>query len=285
MKKNDLTDKTLLGATPCGVLFDRIGSKVKTWTSFHSELLKCLIESNESKGSVLDPFALLAVTANIRSNAELSGEIGNEILQQAENWAQQSARDATIAFDADIRSLCSKENIVVSGRFPSYVLDGFLNLRLSPNERKCTVGDRKLPTLMPVVVWEQVRATIQQERLRSIEPNEFLSLLLASYMRMAALHGVKPGSPVSIKGLLRELIIARQSEKFWKAPQRLNFAEYSEEYFCRDLAKLISAGRFVTPNGQRLELIPTAFAKDGLAIIVGEGVRYFGHVNFEAAIQ
>src|ERR1044071_5260195 len=69
--------------------------------------------------------------------------------------------------------------------------------------------------------------------------------------------------------------------KVLRAPKRSNLAEYTEEHFCRDLARLVAAGRYVTPDGAKMELMPTAFPKDGMPLYLTDGVRFIGHVKFE----
>ena len=76
------------------------------------------------------------------------------------------------------------------------------------------------------------------------------------------------------------MIIELQSNRFWRAPKRVNLTEYTEELFSRDMGRLMSAGHFLARDGSKLELRPTAFPKDGIAVTVDGGVRYIGQVIF-----
>jgi hypothetical protein len=280
MTKNNVPNEMVSGS-PCAKLVDQVRLARKTWTALYASLEACFIKIKESKDSVLDPFGVLQVVAEIRSDVALVAQVGEEPLAQAENWAREQAQNVTLVFDQELRKLSTEANVSVEGRFPSYVLDGWLILRISSDNRTTTVGARKVESLHLERVWPEITAALKEEKARAVTPDKFIGSCQEAYKRAVALGNARMGSSLPIRKLFRELVVVLQSEKFWRAPKRSNLAEYTEEHFCRDLARLVAAGRYVTPDGAKMELMPTAFPKDGMPLYLTDGVRFIGHVKFE----
>lgn len=280
MTKGGVPD-AVVAASACASIAEAARKGQETWTELRTSIRNCFVKTADSKGYVLDPFSFSQTVAEIRSRPDLAGRVGEVALVDAETWARQEIQAATLAFDGELRKLCAQEIISVVGRFPAYVLEGYLTVRLSSSDRMCTVGDRKMKTLMVNTIWDEIASVIKQERLRGGALDDFLVSFQMAYRRAISLRNVKMGASIPIKDIFRELVMTRQSDKFWRTPNRQHFSEYTEEFFRRDLANLIAAGRFATRDGGKIELMPTAFAKDGVAVIVGEGVRFFGHVIIE----
>ncbi len=279
MKKNVVPDKVVSGS-PCASLAENVRAARKMWTTLHSSLQACFISAVEAKDYVLDPFSLLHVIAKVRSDAFLLAQIGEAPLAEAETWARQEAQAATLAFDGELRNLCGQEQILVEGRFPSYVLEGYLSLRLSPDDRTCTVGVKKVKSLLASRVWPEITVALKKERLRGFKPDDFLVSCHEAYRKTVAHRNDRMGASMPIKDFFRELVIAFRPERVSQPPQRSNSSDYTKEYFRRDLAMLMMAGQFVTPEGAKMELMPTAFPKDGISVNVGGEVRIIGYVAF-----
>jgi hypothetical protein len=239
----------------------------------------CIDDSNVS----VDPFALLGIIKDIRSRAFFVAQIGETVISAAETWALEATSAAMSTFDQDLRRRCSVEGIGLQGSFPSYVVDGFLVIHLSAHDAATTIGGKKVGTRLFERVWQEVHAAVHADRACRRRPEEVIALCYEAYRRALALRVDTVGASIPIASMFRELVIAVQSQKFWKAPQRSSFSEYSEETFSRDLARLISEGLLVAPSGARMELMPTAFAKDGIPVRLVEGIRYIGHVSFGTA--
>lgn len=279
MKKNVVPDTVVYGSA-CADLAKRTRAARKTWTALDNILQACFINSGEPKEFVLDPFALLHAIANARSQAIVVAQVGEPLLVETENRARQAAQSATLAFDGELRNLCMQEKISVAGRFPTYVLDGYLNLRLFPDEGACRIGTKKVKSLFARRIWFEIASAVKGEKLRQVAPDEFLVSCQMAYKRIVALRNEKVGISIPIRDLLRELQITRQHEKSLLNPLPQRLSAYTEAHFSRDVARLMAAGHFVARDGAKIELMPTAFSKDGIPVNVGEGVRYIGRVIF-----
>lgn len=278
--KNVVPDKVVSGS-PCAELAEQVKLARKTWIGVHASLEACFIKSDESKDFTLDPFGVLQVIAEIRSEETRVAQVGEAPLAQAEVWARERAQTATLGFEQELRKLTTQAGVSVEGRFPSYILDGWLIVKVSSEKGTATVGVQKVKSLLLERVWPEITAALKEEKARAVSPDDFIGLCQEAYKRAVALGGAKPGSSIPLQKLFRELVIVLQSEKFWRAPKRSNLVEYTEEHFRRDLARLVATGRFVTHDGNKLELMPTAFPKEGLPLNLAEGVRFYGHVKFE----
>jgi hypothetical protein len=268
-----------LSNLPHGALAEAAGAAVQRWTRLSKALLDVSFKS--SSGDLeIDPFAMLRVTTEIRANPHFVAELGDAAICAAEEWARKEAQAVTVDFEASLLQLCGKHGISLRGRFPSYVLGGFLIVRVSQADGTCDVGNTTFKTLLVGRIWQEAMACLEAETRRAVVPEEFVRWCRVAYGRVVALKGERVGSAVPIRDLFRELIMTRQTDRFWRSPRQASFVEYDEEMFCRDLSKVIALGRFVLDDGSRMELMPTAFAKDGVPVVLEDGVRFFGRVAF-----
>jgi hypothetical protein len=279
MTEKNVIDESAL-VSPWAQLAEQIKLARKTWATLHASLEACYIKTGEFKDTV-DPFGVLHLVADIRSNSTLGTQVGEGALSQAEKWAFQQAQVETLAFDQELKKLATRNRVSMKGRFPSYVLDEWLIVRVSPEVRTVEVGTKKIKSLLLQRVWPEITAALKAEKSRKVTPDEFIGSCHKAYTRVLSLRKAKIGSSIPIREIFRELVIVLQSQKFWRSPTRSNFAEYTEEHFSRDLATLMMAGLFVTRDGARMELMPTAFPKEGMPINLAEGVRFIGHIRFE----
>jgi hypothetical protein len=261
-------------------LVDQVRAARKMWDSLYSSLEACFVKIHD-KEPLLDPFGILDLIGEIRSEATLVLQVGEGPLAEAEKWALEQVQVETLAFDQELKKLTTRDKVSVHGRFPSYVLDEWLVVRVSPEVRTAEVGTKKIKSLLLQRVWPEITAALKAEKSRKVAPDEFIGSCQKAYSRVLSLRKAKMGSSIPIRELFRELVIVLQSQKFWRNPKRSNFAEYTEAHFSRDLATLMMAGLFVTRDGARMELMPTAFPKEGLPLNLAEGVRFIGHIRFE----
>jgi hypothetical protein len=103
----------------------------------------------------------------------------------------------------------------------------------------------------------------------------------AAYKAVILRSGKDLGTNVSLREVLAQLQVQPHDNLADDHPrQSLGSRKYAVLHFRGDLARLIEAGTFVSPSGRRLRLLPTAFAKEGLAVRTRDGVRYFGSLAF-----
>jgi hypothetical protein len=250
------------------------------WDHLEASIESCFVAVGHPPKFVLDPFALLRTVADARTKPVVLAEVGESLLSEAEGEAHEMAKSAIRTFDGDLREFCDRERVSVAGRFPIYVLGGFLRLRLDIHEGTSRVGTKKVKSLLAARVWLTVVAELKKEDRRIITPEDFLASCEVAYSQAIAARDAKVGASIHVRDLFRELRLAREKVSPTAGFKPKRPPKYTEEHFKRDLARLIAAGRFVSKRGAKMELMPTAFSKDGIPVTVGEGVRYIGRVSF-----
>ncbi len=90
-----------------------------------------------------------------------------------------------------------------------------------------------------------------------------------------AARNEKLGAAVPIRALFRQIQLSMKNAAALRDDQ-LRVPVYSQARFQRDLARIITSGQYSLGDGRRIELFPTAFAKEGIAVLVAEGMRYVG---------
>jgi len=279
--RKPVVPSTVMANSPCANMAEKAGTACKAWMDLCVSLQACFVKTDDPQHYVLDPFALLRVIAAVRSNASIAIQIGDSTLSEAETWGRQEAQAETLAFDEKLRNFCAREQISVEGRFPLYILGGHLPLRLSLEDSSCTVGaKKKVKSLLVSRVWPEITEAIKKDKLRAFNPSDFLAVCYKTYRKIVTGRNEKAAVSVPIKDFFRALMIELKPEKSSLPSQPRHFRSYTEEYFCRDLARLVKAGQFLTHEGAKIELMPTAFPKDGIPINVDGGIRIIGHIAF-----
>ena len=271
--------------SPYAAFEAKVRTEAKRWVGIETRLNACAVSDAESSLGI-DPFELLDVLNTVRSDAAATLAVGEPCLSDALAFASTEIHAIVSRFDEELRTLCQKHAWSLSGRFPNYTVRGFLLLRVAANERSCEVGTKKLYTLLPHrVLLEVVSAVAEEDTRRRAEPKDFLEALYKAYERCVAIEATGAENPASIRHVFRELVVCLQPDTFWRSPQQSRFVEYTEEYFRRDLARLINSADLVTSNGSRLELLPKAFPKEGVPVAVDGGTRYFGKIKFGGSTE
>lgn len=284
MSKVKLTEKALKH-NPLGELLLQMQDITKRLTSLRKKFEGCFVGSIESNEPIIDPFLLSALLSDLESNAQDLQYLDNERLSHVKTYASSECRTIANSFEARFRPFCEENNISFEGRFPNYVLAGFLQVNVDRAKGICKVGGKAIKSLMLESIAPTLLDILKSEAERPFEISTFLKELYEAYERAIKLKGLNLGQPVQILDVFSELVLVKQSQTFKKNPLKSNFQEYTRELFGRDLAKVSAAGPKVV-NGKRLQLMPTAFPhEDGLPIRRGESVRYAGRLAFTEVAQ
>jgi hypothetical protein len=156
-------------------------------------------------------------------------------------------------------------------------------VRILADKGICLVGKTRIQTLLAERVWVAIQSAIQDERSRTVDPTQLLAWFRQAYNSIIAKKGEPVGSTIPIKELFREVAAMVKQQKLPIVPQPQSRAAYSDEYFKRDLSNLVASGNLLAPDGMKLNLLPTSFAKTGLPIFYGDGVKIVGRVSFSAS--
>lgn len=265
----------IVEASPCGEVCRELSEQRGRVQKLFRELEACFVSKEDSGEWVLDPSAVMTFA----SKARTMGGLTPASLSALESWARESAIVRPGEWEAKLRALCQSGGVSLEGRFPKYRINGIV-IRLSEDGRSCEVGGRDMGSFLPARVWNEARRLIEEDREQGLAPAALLSALQRAYARAASVHQVRIGQPVPVRQVLRELVVEIQGDRFWQKPTREHWRSYTEEQFQRDLSRLLAERQFSTPDGYRLEVTPTSFPKNGLAVLDGDGVRYIGGVMF-----
>lgn len=279
MAKVKLTDKTLKD-NPLGEVILQIQDLAKRLTSVSKKLEGCFVSSLETSEPIIDPFLANAFLSDLESDPLTLQYLENETLSKLKAYAATECKTVANAFEARLRPFCEKNNISLEGRFPTYILAGFLQVGVEQAKGICRVGGKTTKSLMLESIAPTILDDLKSEAERPFEISAFLKELYEAYERVVKLKGLNIGQPARILDVFSELILVKQSPIFKKTPIKSNFQDYTRGLFSRDLAKVSAADPKVV-NGRRLELMSTAFPdKDGIPIRRGGSMRFAGRIAF-----
>lgn len=273
-------NEKILKESPVGETILKIKEISKGWTSLAGRLERCYVTALETSQPTIDPYLVKTLIPELESNPIISTGIGRELLLNLKDYISIECSRITSSFEVNLRSFCTTQKLYLDGRFPNYIIDGFLQVNVSPNEGICKIGRINIRSLLIESVATTVLNVIKEEAERSFDKSAFLEELYSAYERAILLQRLTFGSPIPIQDVLIELIIVKQSSRYRKTPIKSNYSDYTPEFFKRDLAKVMKSGSNVIKSGKRLELMPTSFAKEAFPILVDGAVRYVGRIKF-----
>ena len=283
MVKVKLTDK-IPKDNPIGELILQIRDIAKHLNSLSKRFESCFVSSLETSEPMIDPFLAKVFLSELESEPLTLRHLDSQTLSQLKAFIATECNTVANSFEARLHRLCEKNNISLEGRFPSYVLAGFLQVIVEQAKGICRVGGKTIKSLMLESIAPTILESLKSEAERPFEISSFLQELYKAYERVIKLKGLNIGQPAQILDVFSELVLVKQSPTFRKTPIKSNFLEYTRELFSHDLARVSAVGSNVI-NGKRLELMPTAFPhEDGLPIRMGESVRYAGRLAFTEAV-
>lgn len=278
-----LTDKTLKD-NPIGELILQMRDMAKRLNSLSKRFESCFVSSLETSEPVLEPFLAKSLVSELESEPLALHSLDRETLSRLKAYIATECTAVANSFEARLRRFCEKNYISLEGRFPTYVLAGFLQVSVEQAKGTCRVGGKTTQGLMLESIASTILDILKSEAERPFEISSFLKELYEAYERVIKLKGLSEGQPVQILDVFSELIFVKQSPRFKKTPTKSNFQAYTREFFSRDLARISAVGSNVV-NDKRLELMPTAFPhEDGLPIRMGESMRYAGRIAFTKAV-
>jgi hypothetical protein len=281
-----------------------------------------LLEQLQAAQAELDPQfkALHAATAALKTAVKLASEEKAEALalqkalvkleqanQQVDNQAMEAATQTfaaeteraldalAFAFARDLKEAFEGRGQHVEGRPPTLVVDSLvLNINMAARKAQWFYGKEALTRLIPLSISSILKAYDQQRKAvveRVIDVQGFLSDLYKAWQNVRNKR-TRPPSRTNVVETYSELVMNRQSSRFWNAPSRSTFKDYPRHFFVRDLTLAQSSPAF-TLEGQvyRLHLgtatknqADSASRSIWLPSSALDG-SYYGDVTFEAVEQ
>jgi hypothetical protein len=280
MKTIKLTENVLKDS-PVGIAIIKARDISKKWNIFSKRIEKCYIISSDGSELTIDPFKIKPILSALKSEPGFLEVFDEDLLSKINNWLKEKSRKIERSFELNLMKFCEDANITVEGRFPSYIIESFLRIEVLAQDNMCRIGGKTFKTLSIDSLAPKIREIVREEATRDFEKPMFLEDLFESYVRLSGIQKINIGEPVAIKSLFQELIFVKQPQKFKKLPTKVNFQEYTLDFFARDLAKLLKSGNNETQNGHRLMLMPTSFTTEGIPVLNEGSIRYIGRIAFQ----
>jgi len=278
LAKLKLPDKVLKD-NPLGETILALRGSAKRLSSMVSSFENCFVASIDTSDPIVDPFLAKTVVQTLESDPTNAQYLNIETLSLLKLHISSECDRVGNTFEARLRPFCERNQISLEGRFPTYLLAGFLDVTVEQTKGICKIGGKPIKSLMLESIAPSILATLKDEAERTFEIGSFLKELFEAYERVIRLKGMNMGQPAQVLDVFRELVFIKQLPSFNKTPVKLNFTDYTKEFFSRDLARV--SGISSTTGGKRLELMPTAFPhEEGLPIRMGDSIRYAGRITF-----
>jgi hypothetical protein len=266
--------------SPVGAVSDVVAGQLAAWHALDSKISGSYVTSIASGQDLIDPFLLNAAIAAADALFAPLDPRDKQSYQRLKAWLDTECGTIAQEFEQRLRAFCEHEKIAVEGRFPTFLLDGFLPVEASLANGDCNVNGERRKTLLFDSIAPIILSAIEEDKTRSFDPKSFLEELYHATLRAAAVGGVAASSMLPIMHVFRELVFTRQQPSFFRQPSKKSFNEYGVGLFARDLARILSAGHTITADGRRLDLGPASSSTDGSPLRQDGTLRIVGRVAF-----
>jgi hypothetical protein len=182
-----------------------------------------------------------------------------ELALVAFDEATRQALDAlAFEFARELKAALEARGFSVDGRPPALIVDPLvLQLDVGGRQAQWFYGKEALTRPLPLSVSALLKAHEQQRKLiaeRQLDVTAFLDELQAAWRKLVDGRARRPvGGRVNLVEVYSQVVMERQSARFWNAPSRATFRDYERPLFVRDLV-LARAAPGLTVDGQGRQL-------------------------------
>lgn len=175
-------------------------------------------------------------------------EVENESLDKAVSVfaaaTQKALDELAYSFAEDLREEFNSRGETVSGRPPTLMVGMLIfNINMAARKGQWFYGKEALTRPIPLSLKGILKAYDQQVKRiaqRELDSAQLLNELYKAWQDCLAKRKSMPsGGRINIIETYSQLIINRQSNRFWNAPSRKTFKDYERPLFVRDLALLL----------------------------------------------
>lgn len=274
------TPDEFLRSSELGQILGPISERLKALIELKTAFENCVVLSVDTGKPAVDPFQLSGVLRDTRTEALSLLSSAEGIYDSLRQWSATESERLRAVFEPRLRTLCEKQSYRLDGRYPSYVVEGFLLVRVKDGDRKTEVGNRSVPSLLVDAIAPAIREQVTEERSRKFDRTQFIELLFQAYDRCALLQKASLGEPMPVRKVYQELVLLQQPVGFLKSAKKALFKEYTVEHFARDLGRLLETSPCRTSGGKLLSDRPTSFSQDGIPISQNGQARIVGKIVF-----
>lgn len=206
-----------------------------------------------------DALAMHKQLTKLQQAATLVGEATLQTATTAFAEATQTALDAlAFHFARDLKETFAERGETVAGRPPTLVVT-LLTLQIDIANRKAQwfygkeALTRPVALSIPTIVqaYDRQRKSIVE---RTLDAPAFVAELYQAWTELLAKRSQRPaGGRVNLVEVYSQVVLNRQSARFWNAPSRSTFKDYERALFVRDLT-LAQSAPVVEVNGQSYRL-------------------------------
>ena len=222
----------------------RVEPQLKALRNVTSALQQALKAAKEEQ---IDALAMQKALGKLQQATPL---LEDETVQSATTaFAQttQTALDAlAFEFARDLKESFIQRGQSVEGRPPILAVEPFM-LQIDMNSRKAQWFYGKEPLARPIglsipaiikVYDQQYKAIIE----RTLDLGDFVAELHQAWQDLIAKRAQRPaGGRIGLVEIYSQVVLNRQSARFWNAPSRSTFKDYERAFFVRDLTQAHAA--------------------------------------------
>ena len=208
-----------------------------------------------------DALAMHKLLAKLQQAATLVDDASLRNATAAFAEATQTALDAlAFHFARDLKDTFAQRGETVTGRPPTLVVEP-LTLQIDIANRKAQwfYGKEALTRPVALSISTIVQAYDRQRKAiveRTLDAPAFVAELYQAWTELLAKRSQRPaGGRVNLVEVYSQMVLNRQSARFWNAPSRSTFKDYERALFVRDLTLAQSASAVeVNGHSHRLRL-------------------------------
>ncbi len=167
--------------------------------------------------------------------------------------------------------LLNKLALQWNGTWPTYTVGDLVRVEFDLGSHRALLDGKRLTSLEPHVVAQQISRRISLLLERSRVPREFLRLVRETYDAYIASLGEVPGTYADIREILKRVkqALKTRSDK-----------RYAEDQFSTDLYRVIQQGAPTCEDGAILQLSPAQDAAGGIYVPAPGGGNYIAALRF-----
>jgi hypothetical protein len=212
--------------------------KAKALSSATSVLKQAIKVAGEE---IPDALAMQKVLTKLQQAGTL---VADETMQAATATfagETQTALDAlAFQFARDLKEVFEQRGQSVGGRPPTLVVEPFvLQIDIANRKAQWFYGKEELTRPLPLSIATLVQAYDKQKKAlveRTTDVPAFVAELHRAWADLLAKRTQRPaGGRVNLVELYSQVVLNRQSARFWNAPSRSTFKDYERVFFVRDL--------------------------------------------------
>lgn len=230
--------------------------RLKALQAANSALKRATRLAGEEKS---DALAMQKALLKLQATAE---PIASAQLDQAVSAFAEQTREALDAlafqFARDLKEVFEQRGQSVSGRPPTLVVDSLvLHIDIATRKAQWFYGREALTRPIPLSLTTILKAYDQKRRSvleRTIDVAAFLAELHRAWQDCLDKRQRPPvGKRINVVETYSQLVLNRQSARFWNSPSRSTFKDYERSFFVRDLV-LAQTAPTLGADGKTLHL-------------------------------